>query len=236
MRGSVFHALWCVGGAGATPRGQRVALSPARLAEACLFDDQCGVVQCRDASGALLGHALFRRFTAEAVVCGAALRGPAVWVTQLVVAEGARGQRLASSMLLLLCTHEVVAMGLLSSHPHAVRALERACARPCVRAWTAGAASALAGQAGVPYFRTADIRLDGSRCTAQTVFFVDHAQVNAILASLPKPFELGALEDGQEFLAIAFPRLPRSERGAATSALQACCGWWWAAADGCIRS
>ena len=231
---SQHYGVW--GALGPRP-GQRVALSPARLAAACLFDDQCGVVQCRDASGgALLGHALFRRFTADAVVRGAALRGPAVWVTQLVVAEGARGQRLASSMLLQLCTRDVVAVGLLSCHPHAVRALARACAQTCVRAWIAGAAAALAAQAGVPYVRTADMRLDGSRCIAQTGFYVCHEQVNAILGSLPEPFELGALEDGQEFTAIAFPGLRQmSERSASMAALQTCCGWWWPAAGGSAR-
>ncbi len=205
---SQHYGVW--GALGPRP-GQRVALSPARLAATFLFDDQCGVVQCRDASGgALLGHALFRRFTADAAVGGAAVRGPAVWVTQLVVAEGARGQRLASSMLLRLCARDVVAVGLLSCHPHAVRALARACAQACVRPWIAGAAAALAGQAGVPYFRAADIRLDGGRCAAQTGFYVCHEQVRAILGSLPEPFELGALEDGQEFIAIAFPGLRKS--------------------------
>jgi len=201
---SMHYGVW--GTLGSRP-GHRVALSPVRLAESYLFDDQCGVVQCRDASGgALLGHAFFRRFTADTTVRGAPLRGPAVWVTQLVVAEGVRGQRLATTMLLQLCTRDVVAMGLLSSHPHAVRALAHACARPCVRAWIAEAASALALQAGVPYFRATDIRLDGNLCIAQTGFYVDHEQVNAILG-LQQPFELGPLEDGQEFIAITFPGL-----------------------------
>ena len=187
---ALFSGHYGVWGARGPRPGQRVALSPARLAEACLFDDSCGVVLCREANGgALLAHALFRRFTADAAVRGKALHGPAVWVTQLVVAEGARGQRLASTMLLQLCTRDVVAMGLLSCHPHAVRALARACAQPCVRAWIAEAAAALAQSAGVPYFRAADIRTGSGRCVAQTGFFVDHEQVNAILCQ--QQFELG---------------------------------------------
>ena len=225
---SQHYGVW--GALGARP-GQRVSLSPARLAAAFFVDEQCGVVQCRDASGALLGHALFRRFTADAAVRGTTVRGPAIWVTQLVVAEGSRRQGLASSMLLQLCTRDVVAVGLLSCHPYAVRALARACAQTCVRALIAEAASALAGQAGVPYFQAADIRLDGSRCIAQTGFYVCHEQVNAILGSLPEPFELGALDDGQEFIAIAFPGLRQSsERSTAMGALQTCCGWWQPAA------
>ncbi len=190
---ALFSANYGVWGARGARPGHRVALTPARLRAACLFDDQCGVVLCRAATGsggALLGHALFRRFTADAALRGAALRGPAVWVTQLVVAEQARGQRLASTMLLQLCTRDVVAMGLLSSHPHAVRALAHACARPCVRAWTAQAAGALARGAGVPYFRAADICTAGGRCVARTGFFVDHAHVDAILGA-QQPFELG---------------------------------------------
>lgn len=187
---ALFSGHYGVWGALGPRPGQRVALTPARLAKACLFDDSCGVVLCREANGgALLGHALFRRFTADAAVRGKVLHGPAVWVTQLVVAEGARSQRLASTMLLQLCTRDVVAMGLLSCHPHAVGALVRACAQPCVRAWIAEAALALAQCAGVPYFRAADICTGSSRCVAQTGFFVDHAQVNAILCR--QQFELG---------------------------------------------
>lgn len=114
---------------------------------------------------------------------------PTTPTTMLVVAEGSRGQRLASTMLLQLCTRDVVAMGLLSCHPHAVRALAHACAQPCVRAWIAGAAVALAQSAGVPYFRAADILTDSGRCVAQTGFFVDHEQVNALLCK--QQFELG---------------------------------------------
>ena len=125
---SAHYGMW--GARGPRP-GKHVTLTPARLREACLFDDQCGVVLCRASGcgGMLLGHALFRRFTVDAVIHGAALRGPGVWITQLVVAEGARGQRLASTMLLQLCTRDVVAMGLLSSHPHAVRALAASASR-----------------------------------------------------------------------------------------------------------
>ena len=186
---SAHYGVW--GARGARP-GQRVAFTPSRLRAACLFDDQCSVVLCRatGSGGALLGHALFRKFTADAALCGGALRGPAVWVTQLVVAEDARGQRLASTMLLQLCARNVVAIGLLSSHPHAVRALAHACARPCVRAWTVQAARAFARGAGVPYFREADICTAGGRCVARTGFFVDHAHVDAIL-SAQRPFELG---------------------------------------------
>jgi len=188
---ALFSAHYGVWGARGPRPGKHVALTPARLREACLFDDQCGVVLCRanGSGGMLLGHALFRRFTVDAIVHGAALRGPGVWITQLVVAEGARGQRLASTMLLQLCTRDVVAMGLLSSHPHAVRALAHACAKPCVRAWTIQVASVLARSAGVPYFRATEICTEGGRCVAQTGFFVDHTHVNAILDA--QPFELG---------------------------------------------
>lgn len=44
---------------------------------------------------------------------------------------------------------------------------------------------------------------------ADTGFFVDHTEVNAILNKEGAPqFELGSrLEDGHEFIAIAFPTL-----------------------------
>jgi hypothetical protein len=116
---SAHYGVWAARG----PRpGARVTMSPAMLHRSCLFDDDCGVVLLREGGGAeggggtgalaLVGHAFFRRFafgrapaaaaaTTTANVAAAAT-GPAVWVTQLVVASGARGRRVASAMLLQL--------------------------------------------------------------------------------------------------------------------------------------
>lgn len=181
---ALFSAHYGVWGARGPRPGQRVSFTPDRLRDACLFDDKCGVVLCREGpGGALLGHALFRTFNVNSTLLGKEPRGPGVWITQLVVHEAARGKRLASSMLLQLCTRDVVVMGLLSSHPHALRALERACARPIVQALVCEAAPALACDAGVPYFRAEDILTEGGRCVANTRFFVDHAEVDALLAA-----------------------------------------------------
>jgi hypothetical protein len=210
---SAHYGVWSARG----PRpGARVAMSPAMLRRSCLFDDNCGAVLLRASVGGgpgeLVGHAFFRRFEfggAPAAAAAAAAAGPAVWVTQLVVASGARGRRVASTMLLQLCARDVVAVGLLSSHPHAVRALEHAAARRCSREGVAAAAAALAVAAQVPYFRAGDVDVEGGRCVARTGFFVDHAEVNAILASYAaaaggRAFELGPLGEGEEFIAAVF--------------------------------
>ena len=194
-----------------SPRGPRpgapISLSPARLRAACLFDDACGVVLRRDArSGALIGHAFFRRF-AVALQPGAA-PGAAVWVTQLVVAASERGKRIATSMLLCLYARGLAAFGLLSAHPHAVRALEHAAAQRCDRARTAAAAGTLQAAARVPYFRAEDIDVAGGRCVVRNGFFADHAVVDGILAAAAaegRPFALGPLGEGEEFLAVVFP-------------------------------
>ena len=210
---SLFSSYYGVRGSKGPRPGHPVSLTTGRLLESFLYDDQCGVVLCKEGigpnGGVLLGHALFRRFWADVTVHGTKLNGPSVWVTQLVVEEAARSKRLATTMLLQLCTRDLVAMGLLSCHPHAVRALSRACARPCVRAWIAEAAPALVKSAGVPYFQAGAIRYENGQCMADTGFFVDHTEVNAILNKEGEPqFELGSrLEDGHEFIAIAFPNL-----------------------------
>ena len=187
--------------------GAPITLSPARLRAACLFDDACGVVLHRDgSSGALLGHAFFRRF--EVALSPGSPAGAAVWVTQLVVASSERGKRVATAMLLRLCERAVVAVGLLSSHPHAVRALEHAAAQRCDRACIAAAAAALQAAARVPYFHAQDIDIAEGRCVVRNGFFVDHSGVDAILAAFARaghPFELGPLSAGEEFIACVFP-------------------------------
>jgi hypothetical protein len=200
---STHYGVWSARG----PRpGAPIALSPARLRAACLFDDACGVVLHRDArSGALLGHAFFRRF--DVAIAHGAAQGAAVWVTQLVVATSERGKRIATAMLLCLFSRDLVAFGLLSSHPHAVRALEHAAALRCDRARIAGAAATLQAAAGVPYFRAEDIAIDGGRCVVRNAFFADHAGVDAILAEYSgagRPFALGPLGEGEEFIAAVF--------------------------------
>lgn len=200
---SAHYGVWSARG----PRpGAPIALSPARLRAACLFDDACGVVLHRDArSGALLGHAFFRRFDVALARGGAP--GAAVWVTQLVVAASERGKRIATAMLLRLFSRDLVAFGLLSSHPHAVRALEHAAALRCDRERIAGAAAALQAAAGVPYFRADDIDVDGGRCVVRNSFFADHVGVDAILAEYTgagRPFALGPLGEGEEFIAAVF--------------------------------
>jgi len=198
---SAAYGTWSSRG----PRpGAPITLSPARLREACLFDDACGAVLLRDTAGTLLGHAFFRRFD---VALPPAAAGAAVWVTQLVVAASERGQRFATTMLLSLFSRDLVAFGLVSSHPHAVRALEHAAARRCDCARIAGAAAALQAAARVPYFCAEDVDVAGGRCVVRTGFFADHTGVDAILAAYAadgRPFELGPLGEGEEFIAAVF--------------------------------
>ncbi len=200
---SAHYGTWSA--RGARP-GAPIALSPARLRAAVLFDDACGVVLHRDGrSGALLGHAFFRRF--DVAVAPGAAEGAAVWVTQLVVAASERGKRIATAMLLRLFSRGLVAFGLLSSHPHAVRALEHAAALRCDRARIAAAAPALQAAAGVPYFRAEDVDVAGGRCVVRNGFFADHAGVDAILTAYSgagRPFVLGPLGEGEEFIAAVF--------------------------------
>lgn len=191
--------------------GQRISMIASRLYDACLFDEDCGVV-LHHAGGVLVGHAFFRRFMITCNVGGAAVAGPVVWVTQLVVATAERGRHVASEMLLRLCSRDLVAFGLLSSHPHAVRALEHAAHLDCQPKLIAKAAPALQASARVPYFRAEDIIVDTGRCVVSNGFFVDHTAVDDILSAYlaqGHPFELGPLDQGEEFIAVVFPTIQR---------------------------
>jgi len=57
--------------------------------------------------------------------------GYAVWVTQLVVQKYMRRLGLATELLSKAWTRDAIAWGLVTSHPHSVKALERATQRKC---------------------------------------------------------------------------------------------------------
>lgn len=199
----VFSAHYGVWGGGGPAPGARVRLSATRLRASYLTDDASFAAVATDSTtGAHIGHATYRLFPFQG--------GIGMWVSQLVVHRDWRGRKVASQMLgaAVATPHNLRACGLASSHPHAVRAMEKAVGVRCSPAVVAGIAAAFLAASGVSYVQGKELRIaaatDASppRCSIDTAFFVDHGEVDALRVGMPD-WQLGPLVDGEEFLAIA---------------------------------
>jgi GNAT superfamily N-acetyltransferase len=159
------------------------------------------VVAIDEDANVLAGHAFARRFPVTE-----GLRGNALWITQLVVESTYRNRGIGAHLISTALDSRDVCVGLVTSHPYAVRALEKACRRAVSIEFAAFYGQYILDSSGVTYLggRTAVVA-DGC-CKINTGFFVDHTEVNTILAGLiEKPISgwcLGTIEDGEEFLAV----------------------------------
>ena len=200
----LFSAHYGVWGDGALPshqRGSRVRLSSSRLREQCLFDDRCCLALSTLADGSVVGHAFATRFRYNNV-------GWFSWITQLVVGSSFRRRGVATKLcqVALGDVNAVAGCGIVTSHPHAIRALEKATRSHC-EPGRADLARALLSASGIPYLQGRDI-ISGPHphtdmCTVDTGFFVDHADINQhIIPSQPARLGLRHLDDGQEFVAF----------------------------------
>lgn len=170
----------------------------------------------------IVGHAFFTSFSAPspaAAATASAVDGggvvPVRWITQLVVHESMRHQRIATTLLARSMESDADGskaqmMGLASSHPYAVRALEAATGVRCTAAINQRCAAAVLQSCSVPYLRSASLSADS--CAVNSAFLVDHAGVLQLLsqerlnsdADPNRRWQLGAgdLKEGYEFLAL----------------------------------
>jgi hypothetical protein len=176
-----------------------VLLSAERLKHDYLFDGNCAVVLAHEGTQ-LVGHALFCRFDFEP------LSETVCWITQLVVDAGHRGNRIASSLLLKALHPGDVVVALVTSHPHAVRALERAARQKCDTSFIEAHGNSLLRACTVPYLRGCALKSDPTApseklCITNTNFDVDHTKVLEWL-ELEDNWALGSpLGNGEEFVA-----------------------------------
>ena len=187
--------------------GTRVKMSAARLRSMLLFDESCGVVLYKQSDDDLLvGQAFYCTFSVPE-------HGDVRWITQLVVSDQHRRRGIAEVLLhntIFKCNgHSLFAAGLVSSHPAAVRALQRACGPTTINAHNNVLyARRIHTSCTVPYLRPCQLHVDESRCVVDTHFFVDHTEVLTILRQTSQ-WVLGDLLEGHEFFAIAIcPPLP----------------------------
>jgi hypothetical protein len=205
-------------GNNALKAGTRVRLGVKRLRELLLFNDRCFLVIAEIRSFdndqlELIGHAFCSWAKYDR------LNGNVVWITQLVVSSSYRGQGVAGTLLSLAknSIEDVVVVGLVSSHPHAVGALSNACNRiPIDLKFIVDHAEDLIEVCNVPYISHAQLigsifnKQSLSIFNEQTVslintdFFVDHKEPLELLKNLGKKWILGSLLDGHEFF-VVFP-------------------------------
>ena len=138
----LFSEHYGVWGKRSPYHGRRVRMTRKRLVEEYLFSEDCFVVTAH-MDGELIGHILARRFPYERIHGQSRffsgmypdnandidrfILGTVVWITQLVVNSEFRGRRVATKLMQMAFNPESdVACGMVTSHPHAVRALERA--------------------------------------------------------------------------------------------------------------
>jgi hypothetical protein len=189
--------------------GSRVKMSPARLERMILPNggrNQC-VRATRD--GKLVGHVF---------ACHWNHKGRRIcWVAQLVVDQQSRRQGIAISMLRKLREEEQIhIVGILSSHPGAIRAALRAFGRGLEDVdleTTRSSGVEIMASYPVGYVKTARVHgslfddkvNDGSVSSAYTGFHVDHAEPVEALEQVQKEghvWPFGELPEGNEFLVL----------------------------------
>ena len=111
---------------------KRVRMSAGALRTQLLFDEaRCFLATAKTVDQTLVGHAFAVRFPYPPLG-----GGEVIWVTQLVVDAAFRSRGVATGLCRALLKlpdpfdQPFFACGIASSHPHAVRALERATGRP----------------------------------------------------------------------------------------------------------
>jgi hypothetical protein len=96
-----------------------------------------------------------------------------------------------------------IAWGIVTSHPFAVRAVEKITGFVCDVMLIAQHAESLVEAAGIPYVDASRLRITESKCVIDTEYFVEHEEVNK-LVSVESDWRLGTLNDGEEFFAFVF--------------------------------
>ena len=185
--------------------GARVRMSATRMRQ--LLDPEGAWAALAYLGGKLVGYA----FVVRDSVPGA---GTISWVTQLVVHTDYQNRGIASRLLHAAWgLSDQFGWGLVTANPYAVRALENATRRRCEPPVIGQNVKVLGDFADrfVNYMRGAAVAVDVDRSVVDTRFFVSHAELGdrmSKVSSTDKPWKLGPLGPGQEWLAFVFREQP----------------------------
>eukprot|EP01031_Cornospumella_fuschlensis_P038919 gene38919-47340_t len=207
---STHYGVW--GSQSHAPPGQRIKMSPQAMRRQLLFNENCGVVVAVS-HGSVIGHAFHTGFICNG---GTSTRQLVRWITQLVVSPERRGQGIATHLLscAIQPRKHLFAAGLVSSNPAAIRALERAVGRRTDSYELLTHSDTILAACDVPYIAHKNPTVSLEQCIIDTGFFVDHSEVNEIIASQKnnvspdRPWCFGSLPDGHEFFAFVLIKSP----------------------------
>lgn len=194
------YGVW---GEGASRPGEPVRISESDFLERISHENVSLVCAFKDDE--LIGYCLAIRSDLDG-------RGRVAWVSLLVVHQTYRRSRIATRLLYSVWQFsDCYAWGLATANPLAVRALETATRRPC--------RAKLVGERGPEILRhmrsrvsylPEDVVADENgrpMPRVDTRFFLDHGEVprlRSLAAREHRPWALGDIADGQEWLACTF--------------------------------
>jgi GNAT superfamily N-acetyltransferase len=173
--------------------GANIKLSAKRLKDQYLFNDNCYIV------GAyldlkLVGHAIYTIFDSKSI-------GKVCWITQLVVDKEYRNHKIGQTLIHMSIGTEWNACGIISSHPYAIKALEKATKMKCNPKIISKYAPDIIIDSKIPYIHDSKLDCTEEYSLINTNFYVDHTEVLSILEAMnEKDWKLGfKLPDGNEF-------------------------------------
>lgn len=199
---SSHYGIWSDKG---TSPGKSVKLSTKMVKELFLFDDDTFlVIATHNTSHEIVGHVIGRRFFCEEI------DGFVAWITQLVVHSDYRNQGISTRLCQMAWNPtENHACGLVTSHPYAVRALEKSTNSEVDPEFIMLHSKAIIESSSIPYLMSAELRPD--RCVINTKFYVSHDEVDKIRHET-EDWKLGELEEGEEFIAVCFLKVKRRRK------------------------
>ncbi|XP_067130397.1 uncharacterized protein [Centruroides vittatus] len=183
--------------------GQPIKMRVELMKKMMLFNsEKCGAViaksMCESSKLLLIGHAFYYEFSTENL-------GKVCWITQLITSRFVRHKRIATrSIRTILSSGDYNVCGLVTSHPYAIQALERATSSICDRKVIEKYASEVIENCRLLYMGQ-NVVID-SHGIINTDYHVDHAEVLKIIQEErdASRWIFGELLEGFEFFAFVF--------------------------------
>lgn len=170
--------------------GENVKMGIKTMKENMLFNDQCGIVIAK-LHNEIVGYCFYSKFIDIQI-------GKNCWITQLVVVDkNKRHQGIAKNVIHKAFDIDCNVCGLVSSHPYAIRSLEKATGYLCEPNIIELIIPNLLNNNPIPYIQNKIV----TKTIINTEFFVDHTNILNIIEDDDK-WILGNLPEGYEFFAF----------------------------------
>ena len=173
---------------------KHVRMSSYKLRSEYLSNTNCRLAYADDPiTGEIIGHVFYTIFHVDGL-------GLVIWITQLVVHTQYRNKGIARTLLGDVIHHKAAAVGLVSSHPYAVKSLESISNLECIPKITNTYIREIIKASNIKYLQDAELVCDDYLSLIDTHFLVDHDEINSIISKIN--WKMGHLPDGYEFIAL----------------------------------